>query len=142
VNPEVKAKWLAALRSGEYRQGKHALNTGGPEGQFCCLGVLCEVALQEGLEGLERTQPFASEGDDDAAELHYNGESGRLPYRVQVWADLTDPNPSTSRTYAEVLPEQYSNPNSMYGKVKITLAELNDSGYTFQQIADVIERDF
>ena len=31
--------WVAALRSGEYQQGTGYLNSG----DFCCLGVLCEV---------------------------------------------------------------------------------------------------
>lgn len=49
---ELKDKWLAALRSGEYRQGKAALrkhSKSQDESQdarfdmFCCLGVLCDV---------------------------------------------------------------------------------------------------
>lgn len=40
MNPELKKKWVDALRSGEYKQGKGILN--GERG-FCCLGVLCEV---------------------------------------------------------------------------------------------------
>lgn len=44
MNPEVKAKWLEALRSGRYTQGKGALccRVNGVQ-QYCCLGVLCEV---------------------------------------------------------------------------------------------------
>lgn len=37
---ELKAKWLTALRSGKYKQGKQALSLGG---KFCCLGVLKDV---------------------------------------------------------------------------------------------------
>lgn len=38
INPEFKAKWVAALRSGEYTQGKANLYT--PEtDSYCCLGV-------------------------------------------------------------------------------------------------------
>jgi hypothetical protein len=44
MNPEVKAKWVAALRSGEYRQGRERLRTGDA---FCCFGVLCNVHAQE-----------------------------------------------------------------------------------------------
>lgn len=38
---ELRDKWVAALRSGEYKQGRGALQdtTGG----YCCLGVLCRV---------------------------------------------------------------------------------------------------
>lgn len=41
MNPEVKAKWLEALRSGKYKQGKEFLKRGN---KFCCLGVLCDIS--------------------------------------------------------------------------------------------------
>lgn len=50
MNPEVKALWIEALRSGKYQQGQGALRRisdgGGPD-QFCCLGVLCDLAPTE-----------------------------------------------------------------------------------------------
>lgn len=39
---KLKAKWLKALRSGEYGQAKGRLTDG--KGGFCCLGVLQHVA--------------------------------------------------------------------------------------------------
>lgn len=47
MNPEIKANWLAALRSGKYRQGTHRLRTKcikSNEESFCCLGVLVDIA--------------------------------------------------------------------------------------------------
>ena len=41
MNPDIKNKWLSALRSGKYEQGRQYLRT--PENKFCCLGVLCDV---------------------------------------------------------------------------------------------------
>lgn len=41
MDAEVKAKWLEALRSGEYTQGEGRLRNRREE--FCCLGVLCDV---------------------------------------------------------------------------------------------------
>ena len=50
MNADLKARWLAALRSGEYKRGsstlKRAINRGGHfTGRYehCCLGVLCEI---------------------------------------------------------------------------------------------------
>jgi hypothetical protein len=40
MNPEVKARWVAALRSGEYKQAKNSLRK---QDAFCCLGVLCDL---------------------------------------------------------------------------------------------------
>lgn len=55
MNKRIKAKWLAALRSGEYNQGRHRLKHtfSGKDPfscgkklkkpTFCCLGVLCDL---------------------------------------------------------------------------------------------------
>lgn len=42
MNPEIKAKWVEALRSGKYKQGTTGLHNN-ELNTFCCLGVLCEV---------------------------------------------------------------------------------------------------
>lgn len=40
MNPEYKAKWLEALRSGKYEQTQGRLRD---DDGMCCLGVLCNV---------------------------------------------------------------------------------------------------
>ena len=42
MKPNIKARWVAALRSGTYAQGKGTLHNEG-ENTFCCLGVLCDI---------------------------------------------------------------------------------------------------
>lgn len=41
MTPELKQRWVDALRSGDYQQGQSYLAN---NGSYCCLGVLCEVA--------------------------------------------------------------------------------------------------
>lgn len=41
MTKELKDKWIAALRSGQYKQGHTYLHK---NDEFCCLGVLLEVA--------------------------------------------------------------------------------------------------
>jgi len=41
MDNDLKQKWVTALRSGDYRQGQGHLHA---DGEFCCLGVLCDVA--------------------------------------------------------------------------------------------------
>jgi len=41
MNAEIKARWVEALRSGKYQQGRAALRS--LEERFCCLGVLCDL---------------------------------------------------------------------------------------------------
>jgi hypothetical protein len=46
VDKKLKTKWVAALRSGKYKQGRDQLKTvlePGKPPQFCCLGVLKEI---------------------------------------------------------------------------------------------------
>lgn len=48
---ENRAKWVAALRSGEYEQGRGRLCR---DGKYCCIGVLCHLA---GMEFKSRSLP-------------------------------------------------------------------------------------
>jgi hypothetical protein len=40
MDPQIKQRWVDALRSGQYKQGKGFLHRGN---KFCCLGVLCDT---------------------------------------------------------------------------------------------------
>jgi hypothetical protein len=47
MNKEIKEKWIAALRSGNYVQGREFLckrDYNPKEYRFCCLGVLCDLS--------------------------------------------------------------------------------------------------
>ena len=48
LDPSFKARWVAALRSGDYEQGMNALCRVNDAGAtYCCLGVAFEVANGE-----------------------------------------------------------------------------------------------
>lgn len=42
MDAKIKARWIAALRSGEYQQGAGQLHNS--HNQFCCLGVLAAIS--------------------------------------------------------------------------------------------------
>lgn len=156
MNPVVKAAWLTALRSGDYDQTTEYLNR--VSGGFCCLGVLCDLAERANIVtssvvdyGVETVQYRGVELTEDTTEDPKEGEDGysfngdplselrsytTLPISVQKWAGLTGHDPyvtDTNRLMAH--PEEgYS------GDATISLSSLNDSGQTFAQIADEIER--
>lgn len=44
MKAEIKQKWIAALRGGEYKQTTGKLRC---EDSFCCLGVLCDLFGKE-----------------------------------------------------------------------------------------------
>ena len=125
MNADIKAKWVAALRSGQYEQTDAVLRDAD---RFCCLGVLCDLYSKE--SGTEWEPDFASQ-----FTMHGNG--GTLPVEVRRWADL----PHEYGAYVAVT-KRYDEGNedtTVYHSPSLT--ELNDQWqYDFHQIADVIEQ--
>ena len=120
MNPEIKAKWLAALRSGEYQQGQNWLKNG--KGGFCCLGVLCDLYRKEiGKGGWEIYYESRIFTLDDAKAPYYP------PTRVIDWAGLGESWEALNKIRITIDGTENS------------LAEHNDQGKTFSQIADAIE---
>lgn len=75
MNPAVKKKWVAALRSGEYEQGRELLREGN---RFCCLGVLCDLHAKQTKRAWEGSS--------------YGGFY-LPPSKVVRWAGLPNENP-------------------------------------------------
>lgn len=77
MNQEIKAEWVAALRSGDYRQGKFSLRPGGD--CFCCMGVLTDLYFK--ARGVEDW------GDEELKGVSINNsDPGHLPSAVQEWS--------------------------------------------------------
>lgn len=74
MDAELKAKWVAALRSGKYKQATGTLNDCG--GGYCCLGVLLDISGR----GLWRSSSYEFEADDGES-LYCDGDLGR---RVRI----------------------------------------------------------
>ena len=124
MNPEVKVKWLEALRSGEYRQTKGELRSSGD--RFCCLGVLSDLYRKE----VEGSWEFYRHGESRYSMVNQSGSDAAtvdlLPC-IRDWADLEGRNPVVHIAKGEC------------DFVPITLAELNDEGMSFNEIADIID---
>lgn len=135
MNQEVKAEWTKALRSGDYSQttGRLRRATGDGKGGFCCLGVLCDLAVKAGVTTLREVVPF--EDDDDLVFYHYgsNEETAVLPPEVRDWAGLSGENP-----YLDGGPQPDEDEYVRHD----TLASTNDGGATFSEIADIIDQKF
>jgi hypothetical protein len=120
VKAEVKEQWVAALRSGDYKKGQNYLRQKGPkQDAYCCLGVLCELAVKAGV---------ASPATGDDGDGYYTYEDGSYafpPDSVVEWAGLdeSDPEYKTNNGHGNSL----SNDN-------------DDRGFSFNKIADRIER--
>lgn len=82
MKPEIKAAWIAALRSGEYSQTTGHLRD---DVGYCCLGVLCDLAAKEGIGQWTDDGTFLTGGEMDNNSVP--------PDNVVVWAGLQSPNP-------------------------------------------------
>ena len=126
MNIEIKEKWIAALKSGEFEQatGKLRAEVGDRSwdqnqceyvvretGGYCCLGVLQDVYQKE--TGNEAVHPW------------YSSFPG---HDVLDWAGFEDDER-----------EEDAEEGTNIG----TLTELNDdAGYSFSEVADFIEQNF
>jgi hypothetical protein len=95
MNPEIKAEWVAALRSGQYVQGTRQLRVVGADGftTFCCLGVLCDLAAKRGLGawgGLDfDAAPAIEQPWVDENSASPNSNNLVLPGAVAKWAGFS-----------------------------------------------------
>ena len=121
---ELKKEWIAALRSGKYAQRTEFLHTkiDGVD-KFCCLGVLCDLAVKHGIL-----------------------PAPNLETEIITYGDLSDYGRSSSAVLPLKLQEFMgvdSNQFEVGRHSKSTLTALNDctkTPYTFEKLADIIEK--
>ena len=110
MNPQIKQKWVDALRSGDYQQTKGRLRK---EDKFCCLGVLCDLYIKENNVEWEPSTHYKN-------AYVFQDMATILPRSVVEWAGVGEGNP-------------------LVNDGDSSLAKLNDRGSTFNEIADLIE---
>lgn len=118
--------WVEALKSGEFKQGQgRLLQQHDGSRYYCCLGVACEVYRRETGQGEWRERP----GFETRLEFHEEGgkHGSVLPLSVQRWLGVSNCDGT------------FVSSRDQLGRALLnTLVGLNDGGYTFDQIADVI----
>lgn len=115
LTPEQRenvAKLVAALRSGKFEQAHNQLRAGD---RFCCLGVACEIYRRE-----------TSGGQWSGSYFHSENSSGH-------WLDLP-------AAVANWLGGCNSGFDVTIGGTEDSLANHNDHGRTFAEIADALEQ--
>jgi hypothetical protein len=119
LKPEIKKRWQKAL--GEYPQAKNKLRT--PDG-FCCLGVLGDLAVKDGLATW-----------NESLELVVNDykEDIEFPECLLSWA-FEDINLNTKDIPTSTSFE--------YTESGTSLAGDNDTGTSFAEISQLIEEHF
>ena len=101
IDPEFKAKWLEALRSGRYPQTRDRLR--GKFG-FCCLGVACDISgkgtWKASLSGQQVfVSPYGS--SKTCIPYHLREESGLTGTEHKSLANLNDRRKATFANIAD-----------------------------------------
>jgi len=148
---EAQQAWVNELRTTDKPQIDGVLKKVDKAGNtigYCCLGVWCEMAMERGTN-LDVTFGFDVLG---YLNVSFDQNWSDLPPRAQEALDVFNSDP---RIAIKNLKYDYGLPNhTVYGIVdgeefkqdtnpiyliKDTLASLNDAGFTFSQLADLIE---
>ena len=114
MKQEIANLWIDALESDKYKQCTNQLRKGN---SFCCLGVLTDLYLKKGNPGAWTPFDIFMEDNDFG-----NTCRNFLPEDVIKWSGMK------------------SNAG-LVGSLSLKLAELNDNGKSFKEIAKVIREN-
>lgn len=88
TNRRAMQLWHDALLSGNFKQGNGMLAQRLPNNgdmRFCCLGVVCELAIADGVP-MKRVEKPATE--ECPAHLSYDGADSFLPQSAAEWLGI------------------------------------------------------
>lgn len=131
VNKENMRLVVAALRSGKYLQGHGRLKEifkDGTGSRYCCMGVICEVAMEHGVVLEATTYPLK----DFSESVKFDGSAAFLRKNVLDWLGL-DANGDGEGDLAvgtdgnEAIPASYAN---------------DELKWDFLQIAESMEKHY
>lgn len=146
MNSDIKERWVKSLRSGNFVQTTNKLQSQGsdvrPDG-YCCLGVLCELAIEDGV--INKYKEKASYVDS----YHFGNETdgyGQFltPRAAWRWAQMEDSNPQFWIDKGD-LPKSVDPDETVIAEgdqYLVSLTGLNDGGASFEEIATIIEKYF
>ncbi len=127
MDRKLVKQWVAALRSGKYKQGQGKLRTvaqGEEAPRYCCLGVLCEL-----IKGSDGWKPET------------NQFTGNTDYRPPHATKGTTGMPSDRMCKELGLNKRHDGIPTSFDDVRSFLADKNDSGWGFKRIANWIEKN-
>ena len=139
MKKNIANKWIKALTSNKYKQGRNVLCHQGANKQYkyCCLGVLCDLYTKDSdiaknpKKQLEVTkvkwQVLANRKPADVT--CYNDHMEDLPEEVRNWAGLRTSSAEIKNREATSLGFA-------------SLAEMNDTGSSFEEISKVIKKNY
>ena len=168
LDPKIKKRWIDALTSGKFKQAKSVLRAVAVKGKYkgkpvgyCCLGVLTELFRTSKANvdkyKWEPATDFEYSEDGQSKEVlsgacDFDDDSSLTPSCVAVWAGIRDANGFLESDpkvviaplwkiakYKAKLKKYKIKKSGANGNGLTSLAELSDAGFTFKEIADIID---
>lgn len=147
VNQEKINEWTAALRSGKYKQAIGVL-AASQQDTYCCLGLLCVLSGGEVVDNpdlVETGVPGAA--NPKAIEMGGQKYEGLPPVEMveALGFDLRDALVVEQSFNALPVWDMHPDWGDVMGQddeplqSEHSIAALNDGGFTFEQIADIID---
>ena len=139
MKKEIADRWVAALRSGKFRQGTGYLHCH-YHGTYCCLGVLCTLYDKD------------AGADDEVAGTWRDGQEV-LPREVRDWADMASEEGGLGNSFPclTALNDGFDSMKTPEQQVlalehlDAMPAEVDSNGrvkLSFEEIANVIEAEY
>jgi hypothetical protein len=121
------AEWIAALRSGKYKQGRQLLCK---NEHFCCLGVLADIS------GVPKVKSRNDPQQEHTHETYVFELSGSIApsysmIPVPLWPTFLE---DLDLSMMVPVPDQYGC-DTLHNR----LVKMNDDGFSFNEIANYIE---
>lgn len=136
MNKDIARRWVEALRSGRFEQTKGALARKLDNGKvgYCCLGVLCELAVEENVIPSKVAPP-------EYTDRFVFGTGDMMPgVEVDTWASAGGLDDRYRLPVSDEIAEDLREAGITVRHNMAFLPELNDNlGLTFNEIADLIE---
>lgn len=133
MKQDIALDLIDRLRSGKYTQGHSVLRSTTDDGAVknCCLGIVCDMAVEAGVI----TSPVVYETWAGETSYSYGDEENGfnhavLPEVVKDWAGFYTDNGS-------FVPDSDADQEMQEHHC---LSGFNDTGVTFPEIADIVER--
>lgn len=97
MKKEIRDKWCAALRSGEYEQGRGQLRS--EDNRYCCLGVLYSILGGEWSDR-PRDGSFYPKCGEDGGYLPLKTREGLMSEDIEI--ELSDKNDHDKKSFSEI----------------------------------------
>jgi hypothetical protein len=88
MKTEIKTKWVDALRSGNYSQGKEVLRS--KDNNFCCLGVLCDIVDSSRWVARVSNDCYAYDGCHAILPRNIVRATGFPDHHTSILTDMND----------------------------------------------------